>query len=238
MPGYVERFRREAYLATRLSEPHVMPIYHADAIDGRVFLVMPLISGIDLTGVLVRDGAMPPERSVHVVEQVGAALDAAHAAGLVHRDVKPSNVLLTRPTTRRQWGDRDFAYLIDFGIAHVAPETELTPAVTTVGDWGYTAPERFTSGSADAGGDIYALACVLYECLTGVPPFPGETMALQLHAHCHLEPPGRSAVCPTLPAGLDDVIVCGMAKDPARRYPTCEALVAAPRRTIPTGRPT
>lgn len=237
VPGYVERFRREAYLATRLSEPHVIPIYHADEIDGRLFLVMPLISGIDLTGVLLRDGAMPPERSVHVVEQVGAALDAAHGAGLVHRDVKPSNVLLTRPTTRRQWGDRDFAYLIDFGIAHVAPDTDLTPAVTTVGDWGYVAPERFTTGSADAGGDIYALACVLYECLTGVPPFPGETMPAQLHGHCYLEPPRPSAVFPVLPAGLDAVIACGMAKDPARRYPTCEALVADARRAITSGRP-
>jgi serine/threonine-protein kinase len=168
-PGYVERFRREAYTAASLSEPHVVPVYEADEIDGQLFIVMPLISGTDLTGVLHRGGAMAPERAVHVVEQVGAALDAAHAAGLVHRDVKPSNVLLT---------DKDFAYLIDFGIAHGASDTKLTSTGTTMGTWGYMAPERFTTGAADASGDIYALACVLYQCLTGMLPFPGESMRL------------------------------------------------------------
>ena len=223
VPGYVERFRREAFTAGRLSEPHVMPVHEADEIDGRLFLVMPLIAGTDLTGVLVRDGAMAPARAVHVVEQVGAALDAAHSAGLVHRDVKPSNVLLT---------DKDFAYLIDFGIAHAASETKLTATGMTMGTWGYMAPERFTTGAADASGDIYALACVLYQCLTGVQPFPGESMPQQVHGHCYLEAPRPSAVNPELPEALDAVIARGMAKDPAQRYQTCEALVADARRVI------
>jgi serine/threonine protein kinase len=223
VPGYVERFRREAFAAARLNEPHVVPVYEADEVDGRLFLVMPLVAGTDLTGVLARDGAMEPARAVQVVEQVGAALDAAHAAGLVHRDVKPSNVLLT---------DKDFAYLIDFGIAHDAAGTKLTSTGTTMGTWGYMAPERFTTGAADAKGDIYALACVLYQCLTGLQPFPGESMPQQVHGHCYLDPPRPSAVNPGVPAGLDGVIARGMAKDPAQRYQSCAALIADARRAI------
>ena len=226
-PGYVERFRREAYTAASLSEPHVVPVYEADEIDGQLFIVMPLISGTDLTGVLNRGGAMAPERAVHVVEQVGAALDAAHAAGLVHRDVKPSNVLLT---------DKDFAYLIDFGIAHGASDTKLTSTGTTMGTWGYMAPERFTTGAADASADIYALACVLYQCLTGMLPFPGESMQQQVHGHCYLDPPRPSAVNPALPAGLDDVIARGMAKDPDARFGRAADLAAAARRAISSAR--
>ncbi len=220
-PGYVERFRRESFTAARLSEPHVVPVHEADEIDGRLFLVMPLIAGTDLTGVLARDGAMPPSRAVHVVEQIGAALDAAHAAGLVHRDVKPSNVLLT---------DKDFAYLIDFGIAHAASGTKLTSTGMTMGTWGYMAPERFTTGAADASGDIYALACVLYQCLTGLQPFPGESMPQQVHGHCYLEPPRPTAVNPALPAALDDVIARGMAKDPSQRFASATGLAAAARK--------
>jgi serine/threonine-protein kinase len=222
-PGYVERFRREAFTAASLSEPHVVPVYEADEIDGQLFIVMPLISGTDLTGVLNRGGAMAPELAVHVVEQVGAALDAAHAAGLVHRDVKPSNVLLT---------DKDFAYLFDFGIAHAASDTKLTSTGTTMGTWGYMAPERFTTGAADASVDIYALACVLYQCLTGMLPFPGESMPQQVHGHCYLEPPRPSAVNPALPAALDDVISRGMAKDPNARFERAADLAAAARRAI------
>ncbi len=232
LPGYVERFRREVFATARLGEPHVLPVYETDEIDGQPFLVMPLIAGIDLNGLLARDGALAPGRAVHIVEQVGAALDAAHAVHLVHRDVKPSNVLLTRPSTRRQWGDRDFAYLIDLGIAHVASEMKLTGTETTMGAWGYAAPERFTTGAADASGDIYALTCVLYQCLTGVQPFPGQGMQKQLHGHCYLEPPRPRAVNPALPGGLDDVIARGMAKDPTLRFQTCQALVAEAKREI------
>ena len=116
-PGYRERFRREAHTAARLTEPHIIPIHDTGEIEGQLYLVMPVIEGIDVQALLQRDGPMSPERAVQVIEQLAAALDAAHAAGLVHRDVKPSNALVTA---------RDFVYLIDFGIAHNAAATKLT----------------------------------------------------------------------------------------------------------------
>ncbi|WP_244897641.1 serine/threonine-protein kinase [Mycobacterium alsense] len=166
-PGYAERFRREAYAAGRLSEPHIIPVHEAGEIDGRLYLVMPVIEGIDLDSLLRRDGPMNPPRAVNVVEQLAAALDAAHAVGLVHRDVKPSNALVT---------GRDFVYLIDFGIAQDAAASRLTSTGKIVGTMAYMAPERFTAGIADARSDVYALACVLHECLTGRRPFPGDSM--------------------------------------------------------------
>src|SRR5262249_33668340 len=150
-----------------LAEPHIIPIYDTGEIDGRLYLVMPVVEGVDVHGLLRRDGPMSPQRAVHVVEQLAAALDAAHAVGLVHRDVKPSNALVT---------GRDFVYLIAFGIAHDSAATKLTRTGTIVGSWAYMAPERFTSGTSDARADVYALACVLYECLTGVQPYPGDSL--------------------------------------------------------------
>jgi serine/threonine protein kinase len=131
--GYRERFRREAHTAARLTEPHIIPIHDTGEIDGRLYLVMPVIDGEDLSHLLKRDGAIPPPRAVEVIDQLAAALDTAHAAGLVHRDVKPSNALVTA---------RDFVYLIDFGIAHDAAGTKLTQAGSTVGTLAYMAPER------------------------------------------------------------------------------------------------
>ena len=134
-PGYRERFRREAHTAARLTEPHIIPIYDFGEIDGRLYLVMPIIDGIDVSTLLKRDGPMSPSRAVRLIEQVAAALDTAHAHGLVHRDVKPSNALMTA---------REFVYLIDFGIAHDAAATTLTSTGTVVGTPAYMAPERFT----------------------------------------------------------------------------------------------
>jgi len=159
-----QRFGREAHTAARLTEPHIIPIFDAGETDGHLYLVMPIIDGSDVASLLQRDGPMTPQRAVHVIEQLAAALDAAHAAGLVHRDVKPHNVLLT---------GRDFVYLIDFGIAQNAAASKLTRTDTTVGTYAYMAPERFTTGSADARTDVYSLTCVLHECLTGQQPFPG-----------------------------------------------------------------
>src|ERR1700741_1292784 len=170
-PGYRERFRREAQTAARLAEPHIVPIYDTGEIDGQLYLVMPVVDGLDLTSVLRRDGVLPPALAMRVIEQLAAALNAAHKRGLVHRDVKPSNALVT-PSA--------FVYLIDFGIAHDASATKLTNTGMTMGTWGYMAPERFSSGVADARGDVYALACVLYECLTGQPAFPGESLQQQV----------------------------------------------------------
>ncbi len=166
-PGYRERFRREAHAAARLTEPHIIPIYDTGEIEGQLYLAMPVIEGIDLHSLLKRNGAMSPQLTVRAVEQPAAALDTAHAHGLVHRDVKPSNALMT---------GSEFVYLIDFGIAHDASATRLTSTGTAVGTWAYMAPERFNTGMADARSDVYALACVLHECLTGQVPYPGDSL--------------------------------------------------------------
>ena len=161
---FQQRFRREAHAAAQLNEPHVVPIHTYGEIDGRLFVDMRLIEGRDLQTVLAA-GPLAPERAVRIIEQVAKALHAAHQVGLVHRDVKPSNILVD---------DNDFAYLIDFGIARAAGETGLTSTGATIGTWSYMAPERFRAATADARADIYALACVLYESLTGQLPFPGR----------------------------------------------------------------
>ncbi|ORB11499.1 protein kinase domain-containing protein, partial [Mycobacterium noviomagense] len=223
-PGYRERFRREAYTAARLIEPHIIPIFDTGEVDGQLYLVMPVVDGVDLHGLLARDGPMDPERAVHVIAQLAAALNAAHAVGLVHRDVKPSNALVT--------GDDDFVYLIDFGIAHDAAATKLTSTGMMVGTWAYMAPERFTTGTADGRGDVYALACVLYECLTGVPPFPGDSMEQQIAGHLTLDPPKPSAVNSAVPAGFDEVIAKGMAKSLDERFQSARELARAARQAL------
>ncbi len=229
-PGYRQRFRREAHTAARLTEPHIIPIYDTGEIDGQLYLVMPVIDGIDVHGLLLRDGPMSPQRAVHVVEQLADALQAAHAVGLVHRDVKPSNALVT---------GNDHVYLIDFGLAHDTAATRLTRVGHIMGSWAYMAPERFEAGTADASGDIYALACVLYECLTGAKPYPGDSLQQQFTGHYSLDPPRPSDLSPTIPAGLDAVIARGMAKDPRQRYASGPELAADARRalgTAPRGR--
>jgi serine/threonine kinase PknH len=217
-PGYQERFRREAYTAARLTEPHIIPIYEAGDIEGRLYVAMPVIDGIDLHSLLQRDGPMAPRLAVKVIEQIGAALDAAHAAGLVHRDVKPSNALMTA---------NEFVYLIDFGIAHDVSATRLTRAGNIVGTFAYMAPERFSTGTGDARADVYALACVFYECLTGQLPYPGDSLEQQIAGHLTMQVPRPTAVNPAIPVGLDEVITRGMAKDPGQRYQTAQQLTAA-----------
>jgi serine/threonine kinase PknH len=222
---YRQRFRREAHTAARLTEPHIIPIYDAGEIDGQLYLVMPIIEGIDVHGLLQRDGPMSPHRAVHIIEQLAAALDAAHAVGLVHRDIKPSNALLT---------GHDFVYLIDFGIAHDAAATKLTSTGMIVGTFAYMAPERFTDGIADARSDVYALACVLHECLTGHQPYPGESMEQQITGHLTLDPPRPSERQPGVPVGFDEVIAAGMAKGPDERYQAAHELATAARHALTT----
>jgi serine/threonine protein kinase len=222
-PGYRERFRREAHIAARLAEPHIVPIYDTGEIDGQLYLAMPVVDGVDLTSVLRRDGALEPASAVRVIEQLAAALDAAHKRGLAHRDVKPSNALVT---------PGEFVYLIDFGIAHDTAATRLTRTGMTVGTWAYMAPERFSAGVADARGDVYALACVLYECLTGQPAVPGDTLEQQFAGHLMMDPPKPSASNPAVPTGFDEVIARGMAKNPDRRYQTAGELASGARRAL------
>ncbi len=225
------RFRREAHAAARLNNPHVIPIHNYGEIDGQLYVDMRLIEGRDLHAVLA-DGPLDPSRVVLIIEQVANALHAAHQIGLLHRDVKPSNILLD--------GD-DFAYLIDFGIARSLDETRMTKSSNTIGTLQYIAPERLGAGTEeDARADIYSLACVLYECLTGSPPFAADSIGQVLAAHLNTPPPQPSKTQPNLPSQLDEVVARGMAKEPRQRYATTLELAQAARDAItePIARPT
>jgi serine/threonine-protein kinase len=229
--SFQERFRREALAAARLNSPHVIPIHSAGAIDGRLYVDMRLIEGSDVDG-LLQSGPLNPARAVRIISQVAEALDAAHRVGLVHRDVKPSNVLVD---------ENDFAYLIDFGIARVSGQAGLTSTGMFLGTWAYMAPERFTTGQVDHRADVYALACVLFECLTGRRPFDGDGAEQQAAGHMFAEPPRASSWVAGVPVGLDAVVAKGMAKDPAHRYGTAGELARAAEaalRGAPTAPPT
>ena len=221
---FQQRFRRESQAAAGLNEPHAAPIHGFGEIDGRLYLDMRLIEGRNL-GTILADSDKPlgPALAVTVIEQIAAALDAAHEAGLIHRDVKPSNILIT---------EREFAYLIDFGIARTAGEAGLTTAGSTLGTMSYMAPERFEEGGpVQPSSDIYALTCVLYECLTGVRPYAVDSLEQQIAGHMTKPPPRPSAADPRL-AAFDEVIAKGMAKKPAKRYQTAAELAAAARRAL------
>ncbi|MGA7054271.1 MAG: serine/threonine-protein kinase PknD [Mycobacterium sp.] len=223
-PGFQERFRREAYAAARLASPNIIPIYETGEFDGRLYLVMPIIDGVDLNKVLKSDGPMSPQKAVRVVEQVAAALDAAHKSGLVHRDVKPSNLLMV---------GEDFVYLIDFGLVHEASAGRLTLTNVAPGSPAYMAPERFTAGkSVDARADVYSLTCVLYECLTGRLPFSGGGVEGLAAAHRTDEPPKPSSIAPAIPAAFDGVIARGMAKEADDRYQSAHELAVAARAAL------
>ncbi len=222
-PEYQIRFRRESQAAARLAEPHIIPIHDWGVIEGRLFIDMRLVPGTDLRTILQSGGPLSPQRAVTVVEQIAAALDAAHADGLVHRDVKPANILVT---------DADFAYLADFGIAHYEGDSSVTKAGVAVGSYTYMAPERFDRAPVTPRADIYSLACVLHECLTGAVPFDAPSIGMLIRAHL-AEPPPRASVQRTgLPAAFDDVIACGMAKDPHERFTTATELAVAARTAL------
>ncbi|MFD6353567.1 protein kinase domain-containing protein [Nocardia tengchongensis] len=221
-PEFRERFRRESRAAAGLNDPHVIPIHQYGEIDGRMYLDMRLVQGRGVDAVLAQRGPMPPTLAVSIVGQVAAALTAAHANGLVHRDVKPSNMLLCAD---------DFVYLIDFGIALSASEAGLTSTGAAIGTFAYMSPERL-GGLADIRSDVYALACVLHECLTGSQPFPGTTVEQQITAHLTSPPPRPSLLRPDVPVAFDEVIARGMAKDPAQRYQTASELATAARHAL------
>jgi serine/threonine protein kinase len=215
-PGYRRRFEREARLGAQVRNPHIVPIRAFGEVDGHLFLEMAYIEGVDLATRL-RSGALVPARAVEVIAQAAEALDAAHAAGLVHRDVKPGNIL--EDTS-------GFMYLIDFGIARAADGTALTATGLVVGTMGYMAPERFT-GTAEARSDVYSLACVLYETLTGNLPYGDGDPAQQMRAHLMSEPPRASRAARGVPPALDAVIARGMAKEPGERYASAGEFAAA-----------
>ena len=217
-PVFRERMKREARIAGRLQEPHVVPIHDYGEIDGQMFLEMRLIEGTDLDSVLKRFGPLAPPRAVAIITQIASALDAAHAAGVMHRDVKPQNILITRD---------DFAYLVDFGIASATTDEKLTQLGTAVGTWKYMAPERFSNDEVTYRADIYALACVLYECLTGSPPYRADSASVLVTAHMMDPIPQPSALRPGIPKAFDAVITRGMAKKPEDRYASAGDLALA-----------
>jgi serine/threonine-protein kinase len=221
---YQNRFRRESQVAARLREPHVIPIHDFGEIDGRLYIDMRLVDGVHLGAVLER-GRVPPPRAVQLIAQVADALDAAHQDGLVHRDIKPSNVLVT---------PADFVYVVDFGIARSigTAGTALTMTGAAVGTLDYMAPERFTMGGLDGRTDVYSLACLLYEVLTGSRPFPGRDLPSLMYSHLYADPPQPGRVVPHLPAALDAVVARGMAKRPDDRFPSAGALARAAREAL------
>ncbi|WP_408633445.1 serine/threonine-protein kinase [Mycolicibacterium arenosum] len=221
-PTFRARFQRESHAAAILQEPHVIPIHDWGEIDGRLYIDMRLVRGRTLDQ-LIAEGPLTPERAVAVIAQIGAALDAAHAEGLMHRDIKPHNIIVT---------DADFAYLVDFGIAETRGDTRLTTDGTPVGTVHYMAPERFTSQGATPAVDVYALACVLYEALTGDSPFALDSLQNVVGAHLASPPPRPSAANPRVPVAFDAVIARGMAKDPDDRYGTAGGLVRAAQRAV------
>ncbi|WP_454194049.1 protein kinase domain-containing protein [Nocardia sp. Marseille-Q1738] len=225
--GYRKRFEREAEAVAQLRDPHVPRIHRFGEIDGRLYIDMQFVEGTDLAGKLGAAGRMTPDVAVGIVGHVAVALDAAHRVGLVHRDVKPSNIIV-HPS--------GFTYLIDFGIAHGLGQTAVTTTGMAIGTLAYMAPERFT-GAVDGRADVYSLACVLYECLTGARPYGDTDPAQQMHAHLMTAPPRAASVCADVPAALDAVIARGLAKDPNERFSTAGEFAAAARAAIGAAAP-
>jgi serine/threonine-protein kinase len=217
-PVFRKRLQREAHSAGRLQEPHVVPIHDYGEVDGLLYVDMRMIDGTDLRKMLKRYGPLTPARAVAIVRQIASALDAAHESGVMHRDVKPENILITRD---------DFAYLVDFGIANAATDEKLTELGTAVGTYAYMAPERFTNDEVTYRADVYALTCVLHECLTGSQPFTGDSVSVVITAHLMQPIPRPSEERPGIPAAFDKVIARGMAKKPQDRYVSAGDLALA-----------
>jgi class 3 adenylate cyclase len=223
------RFLREARLAASLDHPHVVPVYDAGEADGLLFIAMRYVEGTDLEAVLASEGPLDPSRALRILGDVADALDAAHAHGLVHRDVKPGNVLIAGADEQEH---EEHIYLGDFGVTKATRETSVTQAGLFVGTADYSAPEQIAGASVDARTDVYALGCVLHECLTGEPPFRRDGLVATLWSHVHDPPPAPSRSRAALPPALDDVVAKALAKEPADRYESCGELVEDARRAL------
>jgi len=222
--GFRTRFLRESELAAAIDHPNVLPVYDAGETDGVLWIAMRYVDGIDLAALLAREGPLAPQQALAIGGQVAGGLDAAHARGLVHRDVKPGNVLLAV----EEGGAVAHAYLADFGLTkRIGGARGLTVSGQVLGTIDYVAPEQIEGGQVDGRADQYALGGVLFECLTGMAPFRRDSELAVLWAHVHDPPPPISEHRPDLPAALDDVIGRALAKAPSDRYPSCAALIAA-----------
>ncbi|HEY2657955.1 MAG TPA: serine/threonine-protein kinase [Solirubrobacteraceae bacterium] len=221
-PGFRARFEREGQVQAALDHDHIVSVYEAGQSNYGLFLAMRLIAGPTLKQ-LILDGDLDPRRSVRLLAQVAQALDSAHDAGLIHRDIKPQNILI---------GRGDHAYLADFGLIKAPDEARLTGTGQFIGTIDYVAPEQIQGEPATPASDIYALTGVLYECLTGEVPFPKPSEAATLHAHVMSPPPTVSERRPDLPPALDGVVTHGMAKDPWSRPSRAAELVQSAARAL------
>jgi ketosteroid isomerase-like protein len=213
------RFEREARLAAGIHHPNVIPVYGAGEQDGWLYLVMRWIEGTDLQALISEVGGLAPWRAAAIVAQAGSGLEAAHAAGLVHRDVKPANILIA--------GAEGFehAYLSDFGLTlEISSSTRLTQTGELMGTVDFMAPEQFEGTDVDARTDVYALGCVLHAALTGRAPFARGTLPATMRAHL-VEPPPRPSSTPGVPAAFDDVVARALAKRSSDRYSSASELV-------------
>jgi hypothetical protein len=219
-PEVRERFEREARMTASIEHPNVVPVYGAGEEDGHLYLIMRYVPGTDLHHLLREEGRLAPARAASIVAQVGDALDAAHASGLVHRDVKPANVLI----------GGEHAYLSDFGITRVqTSDTRITDSGNWIGTVDFMSPEHLRGEPTDARADVYALGCVLYTALTGTPPYRRATVPATITAHLHEPPPRPSMEAPGIPEAFDAVIARALAKEPADRYPSAGDLGRAAR---------
>jgi WD40 repeat protein/serine/threonine protein kinase len=228
--AFRQRFLRESRLAARLYHPNVIPIHDAGESDGVLYLAMHYVEGTDLATVLRAGGPLSPDETISILEPVAGALDEAHANGLVHRDVKPANIMIGTPVA----GSRTTqVFLTDFGLVRrIDSQTRITESRVFVGTLTYAAPEMFQGRDIDSRADVYALACVLFECLTGAPPFASDMPEAMIAAHLFTPPPAATSSRPDLPPGIDAVLARGLAKDRKDRYPTCGELMAAAREAL------
>lgn len=218
--AFRSRFLRESRLAASIDHPGVIPIYEAGEADGRLFIAMRHVDGIDLGELLRREGALEAARALALAAQLAAALDAAHSFGLVHRDVKPSNALVARQ------GDAEYLYLSDFGLSKETATGDATLSLSDgfVGTVRYTAPEVIRGEDADARADLYSLGCVLFECLAGQPPFIHRNEAVVLQLHLTQPPPDLRTLRADIPPELADGIARALAKGPDERWQSAAAM--------------
>ena len=229
-PDFRARFLREMRVAAAIDHPNIIPIYRAGEDRGLLYLAMRYVHASDLRRVLEAEGRLDPARALAILDQVARALDAAHARGLVHRDVKPGNILLAPPVLD---GDPEHVYLVDFGLARSdSDDRSIGGAGSFLGTPRYAAPEQAAGRQVDGRADGYALGCVLYECLTGQPPFPGGSGEAVLLAHLEAPPPRVTTLRPDLPPAIDQIVAKAMAKTPADRFPTCRTLITAARAAL------
>jgi serine/threonine protein kinase len=221
-PEFRERFESESHLAASIDHPNVIPVYEAGELDGTLYLIMRWVEGTDLRALLSAAGRLEAARAVRLLRPVASALAAAHRRGLVHRDVKPANVLITRGDD-----EDEHVYLTDFGIARRTDAEGLTRTGVLVGTIDYTAPERIEGGKGTSASDIYAFGCMLFETLTGHVPFNAPTDLLKMHAHLNDQVPSARAEVPAVPQQLDAIIAKAMAKSPDQRYASAAELVSA-----------